>query len=147
MCNKIRSVFFFPREVNPALALINALDMGVLKEERARVYDKLGMYTSTVARISTALQAKNRYEIRELAILEWIWPEGKAVLTPKPFFHVDATCQRFVRSDAYQNWIGSKGPSVLICTGKRMLLHDYSDLLAGTGKSHLVYLHPVEGRR
>jgi hypothetical protein len=95
------------------------LDTPDVEKARTRVLQKVQLYTNTVTKITATLQTQTLHQKRESQILEWIWPESKAVLTPKPLSQVDETCEWFVRSEAYKNWIG-QGPSVLICTGKRM---------------------------
>jgi hypothetical protein len=117
-CTKRSRHFLVFRRADALSALKNVFDLDALKDERARVNDKLGRYTSKIASISSILQAKNHYESKELAILEWIWPENRSVVRPKERSEVENCFQLFMKSEAYTNWT-SKGPSVLVCSGQR----------------------------
>jgi hypothetical protein len=130
------------RPADGVLVIGNAFDIEGVKNARARVAEKLQLYTATVTKISAVMQVKDLYEKQELDILEWIWPESKAVLTPKSRCDVAQSCQWFLESKEYKDWIG-QGPPVLVCSGKRM--HPFLKflILAGAGKSHLVYLFRV----
>lgn len=90
-----------------------------------------------------ALQAKAIRERQEEDILEWIFPKGLKYITPKRGKEFGDTCDWFLRSAEYLDWVG-QGPSTLICTGQgtvcKARLSDFH--LAGAGKSHLVFYPP-----
>jgi hypothetical protein len=89
---------------------------------------------------SNALQAKVIRERQHDEILEWVYPNAGSS-TLKGGDEVGNTCQFFVNSKEYMNWVGN-GPSTLICTGRRNLLYrllsNFNE--AGVGKSHLLSL-------
>jgi hypothetical protein len=70
---------------------------------------------------SFALQAQEAHERKQSEILEWIWPETNAVLTPKPSDKVGESCQLFLDSEPYKNWT-SQGPPVLIGYGRGIFI-------------------------
>jgi hypothetical protein len=90
-----------------------------LKRQRSRVFDKLYLYAATVTKSFVGLQVQGLQK-KKSEVLEWIWPESNAVLTPKSSDQVGESCQWFLKSEPYQNWI-CQGPSVLV-DGKRILL-------------------------
>ena len=86
------------------------------------VKDEVDKYTTIINSIVTAMQFKNENEKQDENILEWIYPTREGYVTPKPSDKVGDTCQLFLNSDAYLNWVGG-GPSTLICTGQRTLVY------------------------
>ena len=94
------------------------------------------MYTS-------ALQTQVIRGRQEEDILDWILPSSSKYITPKHGKEFNDTCERFLRSTEYLEWVG-QGPSTLICVGARtaciVRLSDFR--LAGSGKSHLVFYPP-----
>jgi hypothetical protein len=67
-------------------------------------------------------------------------------MMPKRAKDVGNTCQWFLESPEYTDWVG-QGSSTLICRGKGAAPLEISltRLLAGAGKSHLVFDSPLSG--
>jgi hypothetical protein len=87
-----------------------------------------------------ALQAKMMLEREFNDILQWLSPVN--YLTPKSGKEYEDTCHRFLDSAEYSDWV-DEGWSTLICSGKGITFHTTCLILAGAGKSHLVFDPPV----
>jgi hypothetical protein len=98
------------------------LDPASIENARLRVLEKSQLYTATITKSSSVLQAQELQEKKQMEILDWIWPEsGKAILTPKSSDEVAESCQWFLDPEVYKNWI-SQGPPVLVGYGKGIFL-------------------------
>jgi hypothetical protein len=88
----------------------------------ARVLQKVHLHTDAVAKAMSTLQAKELRKKHDQNALEWVSPKSKedAVAKPKRRSEVIESCEWFLKLDEYKDWTGD-GPQVLICTGKRML--------------------------
>jgi hypothetical protein len=112
------------------------LGLGKTLEKSPEFDQKLRDVQARSQLYAIALQTKMDLERQLNDILQWLSPVN--YLTPKSGKEYEETCHWFFESAKYTDWV-DQGPSTLICSGKGIAFHGTSLMLAGAGKSHLVF--------
>jgi len=99
------------------LAIKRAFTIAEIDKIMKLVNDEANHYTAIMNRVTNTRQFKREKDLEKEDLLEWIWPKGITYIIPKKRTFVGNTCQWFLRSRDYLNWVGQDS-SALSCSGK-----------------------------